>query len=42
MANLQNYLGPGTCVNHVSNNPDAFRDAFWQINGLRVYQAARA
>ncbi|KLU90060.1 glycosyl hydrolase [Magnaporthiopsis poae ATCC 64411] len=33
---------PGTCVNHVSNNPDAFRDAFWQINGLRVYTAARS
>ncbi|KAL8348728.1 hypothetical protein RB601_002297 [Gaeumannomyces tritici] len=33
---------PGTCVKHVSDNPDAFRDAFWQFNGLRVYKAARS
>ncbi|KAL8383069.1 hypothetical protein RB595_006703 [Gaeumannomyces hyphopodioides] len=33
---------PGTCVKHVSDNPDAFRDAFWQFNSLRVYKAARS
>ncbi|KAF8585955.1 glycoside hydrolase family 16 protein [Ramaria rubella] len=28
---------PGTCVDFVDNNPEAFTDAYWEINSLRVY-----
>ncbi|KAL5366655.1 concanavalin A-like lectin/glucanase domain-containing protein [Aspergillus floccosus] len=27
-----------SCENYVANNPSAFRDAYWSINSLRVYQ----
>ncbi|KIJ49472.1 glycoside hydrolase family 16 protein [Sphaerobolus stellatus SS14] len=28
---------PGTCEDFVNNNPQAFAQAYWQINSLRVY-----
>lgn len=28
-----------SCQAFVQNNPDAFADAFWQVNSLRVYQS---
>lgn len=27
-----------TCQGYVGNNPQAFQEAYWKINGLRVYQ----
>lgn len=27
-----------TCDEYVQNNPEAFKDAYWTINGLRVYK----
>ncbi|GES60321.1 endo-1,3(4)-beta-glucanase [Aspergillus terreus] len=27
-----------SCDNYVANNPSAFRDAYWSINSLKVYQ----
>jgi hypothetical protein len=27
-----------TCNDYVGNNPTAFKDAYWEINSLRVYQ----
>ena len=27
-----------TCDEYVQNNPEAFKDAYWTINGLKVYQ----
>ncbi|KAG8706067.1 hypothetical protein FRC11_008536 [Ceratobasidium sp. 423] len=29
---------PSTCVDYVNNNPAAFKDAYWDIAALRVYQ----
>jgi len=29
---------PGSCVDWVDNNPQAFEDAYWAINSLRVYE----
>lgn len=29
----------GTCQNYVQNNPQAFKDAYWSINGLKVYSS---
>ncbi|KAG8934496.1 hypothetical protein FRC02_009843 [Tulasnella sp. 418] len=29
---------PSTCVDHVNNNPGAFRNAYWNFASLRVYQ----
>lgn len=29
----------GTCENFVANNPSAFKDAYWSINALKVYQS---
>ncbi|QRV76433.1 glycoside hydrolase family 16 protein [Ceratobasidium sp. AG-Ba] len=29
---------PSTCVDYVNNNPTAFKDAYWDIAALRVYQ----
>ncbi|KIK67120.1 glycoside hydrolase family 16 protein [Collybiopsis luxurians FD-317 M1] len=29
--------GSGTCQDFVDNQPNAFRDAYWEINSLRVY-----
>ncbi|KAJ3844135.1 glycoside hydrolase family 16 protein [Lentinula raphanica] len=29
--------GPGNCQDFVDNNPDAFGNAFWEINSLTVY-----
>ncbi|QRW05735.1 glycoside hydrolase family 16 protein [Ceratobasidium sp. AG-Ba] len=28
---------PGTCIDNVNNNPGCFKDAYWEINSLRVY-----
>ncbi|GAD92526.1 hypothetical protein PVAR5_1119 [Paecilomyces variotii No. 5] len=28
----------GTCQDYVQNNPTAFKDAYWEINSLKVYQ----
>lgn len=28
----------GTCNDYVANNPSAFRNAYWSINSLRVYE----
>ncbi|KAF8482219.1 concanavalin A-like lectin/glucanase domain-containing protein [Gautieria morchelliformis] len=28
---------PGTCVDFVDNNPEAFAEAYWEVNALRVY-----
>ncbi|QRW05736.1 endo-1,3(4)-beta-glucanase [Ceratobasidium sp. AG-Ba] len=28
---------PGTCVDYVNNNPATFKDAYWEINSLKVY-----
>ncbi|VDB87411.1 unnamed protein product [Peniophora sp. CBMAI 1063] len=30
----------GTCEDFVNNNPQAFKDAFWEINSVRVYVPA--
>ena len=30
--------GGSTCENYVANNPAAFKDAYWTVNGLKVYQ----
>jgi len=27
-----------TCVDYVTNNPEAFKDAYWSINSLKVYK----
>ncbi|KAL3439098.1 concanavalin A-like lectin/glucanase domain-containing protein [Aspergillus tetrazonus] len=32
----------GSCTDYVSNNPEAFADAYWDINSLRVYQDSAA
>ncbi|GAB1204121.1 hypothetical protein APSETT445_002770 [Aspergillus pseudonomiae] len=32
----------GSCNNWVANNPAAFKDAFWRINSLKVYQGGAA
>ncbi|QRV90795.1 glycoside hydrolase family 16 protein [Ceratobasidium sp. AG-Ba] len=29
---------PSTCVDYVNNNPSAFKNAYWDIAALRVYQ----
>ncbi|KAF8679935.1 glycoside hydrolase family 16 protein [Rhizoctonia solani] len=29
---------PGSCVDYVNNNPAAFKNAYWDIAALRVYQ----
>ncbi|KAG8702141.1 hypothetical protein FRC08_003670 [Ceratobasidium sp. 394] len=29
---------PSTCVDYVNNNPAAFKNAYWDIAALRVYQ----
>ncbi|WRT63877.1 uncharacterized protein IL334_000803 [Kwoniella shivajii] len=29
---------PSTCEDHVMNNPDAFKDAYWKVRALRVYE----
>jgi beta-glucanase (GH16 family) len=29
-----------TCVDYVSNNPEAFADVFWTVNSVKVYQKA--
>ncbi|KAG8761818.1 hypothetical protein FRC12_009311 [Ceratobasidium sp. 428] len=29
---------PGSCVDYVNNNPAAFKNAYWDIASLRVYQ----
>ncbi|KAF8070191.1 glycoside hydrolase family 16 protein [Lyophyllum atratum] len=29
--------GPGSCDDFVNRNPDRFREAYWEINSLRVY-----
>lgn len=29
--------GSGTCADYVDNNPQAFEDAYWEVNSLRVY-----
>ncbi|KAI9847965.1 MAG: hypothetical protein M1837_001482 [Sclerophora amabilis] len=31
-----------TCDGFVANNPTAFRDAYWEINSLKIYQEAAA
>ena len=28
---------PGTCQDFVQNNPQAYKDAYWSINALKVY-----
>ncbi|KAF5386130.1 hypothetical protein D9615_002503 [Tricholomella constricta] len=30
--------GPGSCNDFVDKNPDSFREAYWEINSLRVYE----
>ncbi|KAK5095182.1 hypothetical protein LTR70_003660 [Exophiala xenobiotica] len=30
--------GLATCDNYVANNPEAFKDAYWSVNYVRVYQ----
>ncbi|KAG8955805.1 hypothetical protein FRC03_011049 [Tulasnella sp. 419] len=29
---------PQSCVDHVNYNPGAFKEAYWDIRGLRIYQ----
>ncbi|KAG6907665.1 hypothetical protein DXG01_007869 [Tephrocybe rancida] len=29
--------GPGTCAQFVDDNPEQFKEAYWEINSLRVY-----
>ncbi|KAG5637032.1 hypothetical protein H0H81_006027 [Sphagnurus paluster] len=29
---------PGNCNNYVNTNPDKFKEAYWEINSLRVYE----
>ena len=31
--------GSQTCEDFVANNPEAFDDAYWTVNGLKVYQS---
>ena len=31
--------GGQTCKDYVANNPSAFRDAYWSVNALKVYQS---
>ncbi|KAF3917379.1 hypothetical protein ABW21_db0203381 [Orbilia brochopaga] len=33
------YGCPGSCAHYVSSQPDAFREAYWAINSIRVYSA---
>ncbi|CAG7853791.1 Probable glycosidase C21B10.07 [Serendipita indica DSM 11827] len=28
---------PGSCVDYVNSNPEAFKDAYWDIRGIRVF-----
>ena len=32
------YKKADTCVDYVKNNPEAFKDAYWSINSLKVYK----
>lgn len=32
-------IGPSTCVNYVSDNPDAFVDAYWEFESFKVFKA---
>ncbi|CAI6339011.1 unnamed protein product [Periconia digitata] len=34
--------GAATCEEYVENNPEAFADAYWEVKGLKWYQAAAA
>lgn len=34
----QAYTGAATCNQYVANNPEAFKDAYWSVNYVRVYQ----
>ncbi|KDQ55868.1 glycoside hydrolase family 16 protein, partial [Jaapia argillacea MUCL 33604] len=34
--------GTGTCEDYVNNNPEAFANAYWEVNSIRVYTPARA
>ncbi|KAL5527089.1 hypothetical protein ACEPAG_5880 [Sanghuangporus baumii] len=29
---------PGSCIDYVNNNPEAFKDAYWDIAAVRVYE----
>ena len=29
---------PGSCKDHVDNNPEAFADAYWDFAGVHVYE----
>lgn len=29
---------PGTCVDYVNNEPEAFVNAYWSVNAVRVYE----
>eukprot|EP00490_Sorites_sp_Unknown_P029302 CAMPEP_0114670358 /NCGR_PEP_ID=MMETSP0191-20121206/39418_1 /TAXON_ID=126664 /ORGANISM="Sorites sp." /LENGTH=212 /DNA_ID=CAMNT_0001927801 /DNA_START=68 /DNA_END=706 /DNA_ORIENTATION=+ len=33
-----NCPGKGTCTNYVKNNPNAFTDAFWDVEWIKVYK----
>jgi hypothetical protein len=34
------FPGPSNCTDLVANYPEAFTDAYWEINSFQVYQAA--
>ncbi|TFK53690.1 hypothetical protein OE88DRAFT_1655938 [Heliocybe sulcata] len=33
----QSGCGAGSCVDYVNNNPQAFSNAYWEVNSVRVY-----
>jgi hypothetical protein len=33
-------IGPGKCVNFVSDNPKEFVDAYWEFDSFKVFKAS--
>jgi hypothetical protein len=33
------FTGPGNCTDLVANNPEAFKNAYWEFGSFQVYQA---
>lgn len=34
--------GPSNCTDFVANNPDGFKNAFWEFGSFEVYHADQA
>lgn len=33
-------IGPSNCTDLVANNPDAFKNAYWEFGSFEVYQTS--